>query len=112
MKKIEIKQIGPTSMFKTILFIGSVPLALMALIGIIISIIGVASGNTELLYFSVPYVVFPLFMIGIYGLMGMLVAYIYNKFANKFGGLELVIDEKSEENGPVKEQVIEEKLTN
>lgn len=108
MKKIEIKQIGPTSMFKTILFVGSVPLALMAFIGIIISIIGVASGNTELLYFSVPYIVLPLFMIGIYGLVGMLVAFIYNKFASKFGGLELVIEEKKEQNGVLKE----EKLTN
>ncbi|MBM6619160.1 hypothetical protein [Bacillus suaedaesalsae] len=108
MKKIEIKQIGVTSMFKTILFIGSVPLALMALIGIIITIVGVASGNTELLFFGVPYIVFPLFMIGIYGLMGMLVAYIYNKFASKFGGLELVIEEKSEQNVVIKE----EKLTN
>ncbi|MDQ0885079.1 flagellar biosynthesis protein FliQ [Paenibacillus sp. V4I9] len=90
--KIEIKSIGAKSMFKTTLYLASVPLGIMFLVGILALIIGIASGNSKSTMTFIPLVVMPFFMIIVYGLIGMLVSALYNFFANKFGGLELSIN--------------------
>lgn len=94
--KIEIKSIGATSMFKTILYIASIPLVLMLVFGVLSLIIGGASGNSSFVVGVIPLIIMPIIMLGLYGLLGMLIAVIYNFFASKFGGLELTI--KTQEN--------------
>lgn len=96
MKKIEIKEIGIKSAFKSTLYIAIVPLGIMAAIGLLMAIIGVAIGQGQLIILGIPYIIMPFFMMGIYGLLSMLTALVYNKFSTKFGGLELVIKEQNE----------------
>lgn len=96
MKKIEIKEVGPKSAFKTTLYIASIPLAILLFIGIIATIIGATTENGTVLEMGVLYIMMPFFMLAIYGLVSMLVALVYNKFTSKFGGLELVITEKND----------------
>jgi urea transporter len=96
MKKIEIKEIGIKNAFKITVYLTCVPLAIMAFIGVIIAIIGAVNGNGTMLAIGIPYTVMPFVMIGVYGLLSMLVALIYNKLSNKYGGLELVINIKND----------------
>lgn len=96
MKKIEIKEFGIKNAFKITIYIFSIPLVIMAFIGLIITIIGAFIGNSPMLFMGLPYVIMPFFMLGIYGLLSMLTALVYNKLAGKFGGIELVISEKIE----------------
>ncbi|MHA0858075.1 hypothetical protein [Paenibacillus sp. CMAA1364] len=98
MKRIEIKEIGAISAFKATLYIACIPLAIMSLIGILMTILGIVLGQTELLYIGIPYIIIPVFLLGIYGVFSMLIAVVYNKFTKKFGGLEIVIQEKVELN--------------
>jgi urea transporter len=95
MKNYEILEVNKKSIFKTTIYITSIPLSIMAIIGIIMCIVAFASGRTTLLFMGIPYIIMPIFMLFIYGLLSMLVALVYNKFAKKYGGLELRIVEKS-----------------
>lgn len=97
MKKIEIKKIYPASMFKSSLYMSALPLAIIAFIGLIITIIGAALQNEILLTIGLPYLGFPIVMLFVSGFINMLMAFIYNFFSRKFGGLELEIAEKNEE---------------
>jgi len=96
MKKFEIKKISIKSAFKVTLYLCSIPLALMSLIGIIISIIGVVIKEYTMLFFGIPYIIMPIIMVFLYGLFGMLGALIYNVLSRKFGGLELEIEDKND----------------
>lgn len=98
MKKIEIKEIGIKSAFKSTLYITIVPLGIMAAIGLLMTFIGVAIGQGQLLILGIPYIFMSFVMMGLYGLFSMLTALVYNKFSTKFGGLELVIKEQNELN--------------
>lgn len=100
MKSYEVIDVNKKSIFKTTIYVMSIPLAIMAAIGIIITIISVLTGNTAMLVFGIPYIVMPVFMLFIYGLLSMLMALVYNKFAKKFGGLELKLVEKSSSDNP------------
>lgn len=93
--KIEIKSLGTKSMLKTTLYIASIPLGIMFLVGIISLLIGAASGNSKNMMAFIPFIFMPFFMIIVYGLLGMLVSVVYNFFANKYGGLELTIHTKA-----------------
>ncbi|WP_379138356.1 hypothetical protein [Paenibacillus sp. sgz500958] len=95
MKNIELKKVGAVSAFKTTLYIASIPIAVMAVIGVIVSIVGAALGDASMLAMAIPFVVMPFIMLGIYGLFSMLMAVLYNFMAGKFGGLELVVTEKN-----------------
>lgn len=94
--KVEIKQVGIKSAFKTILYLMSIPMMLMMLAGGIITLIGALIHQTEMLIIGIMYLIFPIFLIGIYGALGMLVTLIYNTAANKFGGLELTLAKKED----------------
>lgn len=95
--KIEIKSLGVKSMFKTALYIASIPVGLMFVVGVVALIIGIASGNQSIVVTVIPFIVMPFIMIGLYGLFGMLLGVIYNFFAPKFGGLELTIKTQEQE---------------
>jgi hypothetical protein len=95
MKNYEILEVNKKSIFKTTIYIMIIPLSIMAFIGIIMSIVAFASGKKELLFVGIPYIIMPIFMLFLYGLLSMLVALVYNKLAKKYGGLELRIIEKS-----------------
>jgi hypothetical protein len=96
MKKIEIKEVGITSAFKATIYLSIIPCALLGLLGLILTIIGLGIGEKALLALGVPYLIMPVFMLLLYGLFSMLGALIYNVFAKKYGGLELKIIEKQD----------------
>ncbi|AJS59320.1 hypothetical protein [Paenibacillus sp. IHBB 10380] len=95
--KIEIKSLGVKSMFKTTLYIASIPAGLMFVIGVLSLIIGIASGNQSIVVAVIPFIVMPFIIIGLYGLLGMLLGVSYNFFAPKFGGLEITIKTQEQE---------------
>ncbi|MBP3965099.1 hypothetical protein [Paenibacillus lignilyticus] len=94
MRKVEIREIGTKSMFKTTIYLMIIPMALMAFIGLMITIIGAATGKGTLLVVGIPYLVIPFFLVFFYGALSMLVALVYSAFAKKFGGLELTLVDK------------------
>jgi hypothetical protein len=97
MKKIEVKKVAPTSAFKATMYLAFIPMGIIFLIGIISALVGVALGETEVLLFGIAYTFVPFIMLGIYGLLSILIALIYNLFAGKFGGLVLTINELDNE---------------
>jgi len=100
MRKMEIKRIGPRSAFKATLYLASVPLALFLVVGLLLSVIGASIGNTNLLMVGIPYIFMSFVMIFVYGLISMLASLIYNKFAGKFGGLEIEVVAEGGEGAP------------
>lgn len=99
MRKLEIKEIGIKSAFKTTLYTTSLPLACMTVIGILLSLLGVLSGNHTLTFVGLPYIIMPVFLVFLYGALSMLIALVYNKLSGKFGGLEItVVDKETGEN--------------
>lgn len=94
MKKIEIIKIGPKSAFKATLYFAIIPLSIMVALGFLVAIIGLAIGKPGLLAAGIPYIIMPVILIFVYGLIGMLSAFIYSKLATKFGGLEVTVVEK------------------
>ncbi|SFF14651.1 hypothetical protein SAMN04487969_11585 [Paenibacillus algorifonticola] len=96
MKKLEIKGIGTVSAFKATAYMMIIPSALLFLLGIILTMIAVVAQEPTLLALGIPYILMPVFLIGIYGAISMLVALLYGVLAKKFGGLELIVQEKTE----------------
>ncbi|ANY66861.1 hypothetical protein BBD42_10580 [Paenibacillus sp. BIHB 4019] len=96
MKKLEIKGIGTVSAFKATAYMMIIPAVLLFLLGIIFTLIGVVAQEPTLLAIGIPYILMPVFLIGIYGAISMLVALLYGVLAKKFGGLELIVEEKTE----------------
>jgi len=94
MKKLEIKEIGPKSAFKATIYFAIIPLALMAVLGFLIGVIGLAIGKPALLAAGIPYIIMPVILVFVYGLIGMLSAFIYSKLATKYGGLVVTVVEK------------------
>lgn len=93
MRRIEVKKVAPVSVFKALMYLMVIPMGILFLIGVISALVGVALGETEVLWFGIAYTFVPFIMLGIYGLLSMLIALIYNLFAGKFGGLVLTINE-------------------
>jgi putative exporter of polyketide antibiotics len=94
MKKIEIKEIGLKSAFKVTLYVMIIPVAIMFLIGLFMLLIGLATRQWILVGMGIPYMLMPVFLLGVYGALSMLISLLYNKLSGKFGGLELTIEEK------------------
>jgi len=105
MKRIEIVGIGKKSVFKTTIYLMIVPLSILFVIGFIMTIVSIVSTQPDMLIIGIPYMIMPVFMLIIYGLLSMLVALVYNKLASRFGGLELNIKEKGNELELTKEPV-------
>lgn len=104
MKRIEVKKVAPTSAFKATMYWAFVPMGIIFLIGIISALVGAALGETEVLLFGIAYTFVPFIMLGIYGVISMLIALVYNLFAGKFGGLVLTINELDNEMDKDKEE--------
>lgn len=92
--KIEIKEIRAESAFKVTLYMASIPIAFMMLVGIIMTIVGAVMSITQVLFIGIAYIAMPVFMLFIYGLFSLLMAVVYNACSKKFGGLEITIEEK------------------
>lgn len=97
MRKIEIKEIGIKSAFKATVYFLIIPAAIMLVIGFLVTVIGALAGNGTMALIGLPYIFMSIFMIGIYGALSMLTSLVYNKLTQKFGGLELVIQDSQEQ---------------
>lgn len=53
---------------------------------------GAVSQSPEILGVGIVYIIMPVFVIFINGLLYMLIAAVYNALANKFGGLEVELE--------------------
>lgn len=93
MRKIEFKKLEVGSVFKVVIYLMIIPMALMSLIGLLVAVIGGFFGAAEAALFGGIYLFMPFVLIFIYAGMAALVALIYNLFAKKFGGLEVYIDD-------------------
>lgn len=94
MKRIEIKKFVPRTVFKSVLFLSSIPILALIILNIIQFAAGTPQNKESSLLITIFYLVFsPL----AYGLVAMLLAVSYNWFASKFGGLEVEINEKGNE---------------
>lgn len=102
MKKLEIKGIGTISALKAVTYITIIPAALLFLIGLAMLLIGIAVGEPGLWGIGLAYTIMPVFIVGMYGVISMVIALLYGVLAKKFGGLELIVEEKNEFvfNGP------------
>jgi hypothetical protein len=96
MRKLEIKSIEAISAFKSTIYVSIIPLALISILGVLLTVIGMSTGETTLTIIGVTYIFLPLVMIVIYGLFSMLGAFIYSKLAAKFGGLEVTVVDKEQ----------------
>jgi len=94
MRKVEIAEITPMSAFKATIYILIIPFALMMLIGLFMVMIGIMTDQSAILFAGLVYVVMPIILIGIYGVICMLIALVYNLLARKFGGIELIVKDK------------------
>lgn len=96
-RRVELKKFAVGSVFKVIMYMMIIPIALFFMIGIVTTLIGVATQAYELvgigIFIGIGY---PIIFLLMYGLFGTLMALIYNAFAGRFGGLELTISEIEE----------------
>lgn len=97
MKKIEVRNLGVKSTFKTTIFMMIVPACLILFFGIIMLAVSFFIDDIEIKILAYTYLLLPVVMTVIYGLISMLTALIYNSLAKKFGGLVLSIDDKENE---------------
>lgn len=93
MKKLEIKSVGVVSMGKSVVYIMLIPMALLLLIGFFALLIGILISQSEVAIFGGIYMVVPIFILGFYGVVSMLIGLVYNWLAGKFGGLEITLTE-------------------
>ncbi|WP_432408806.1 hypothetical protein [Wukongibacter sp. M2B1] len=93
MKKLEIKKITPGSAFKVTMYFAIIPMIIIILVGIIALLIGISIQNSDISIFGGLYLIFPIFFLFIYGGFAALCALLYNVLSNRFGGLQIVINE-------------------
>ena len=97
MKKLEVKKIEIIPLMKVAVYILVIPVCLMFIVGLVLLLVGLASSNTILAITGLILGLFyPLLFLAIYIGMGALQGLIYNVLANKFGGLEIKVLEKTE----------------
>ena len=98
MRKIEIRRIGVLSTWKVTTYMMVLPAILCFLMGLAIALIGICSGQTEMIFMGILMaLVYPIMFVVIYGPMAMLMTLIYNLFSGKFGGLKITIKEEEPE---------------
>jgi hypothetical protein len=105
LRKIEIVDISKKSIFKTTIYLMSIPMSLMMVGGIITIIVSISIGEPTGLILGIPYLIMPVIIILIYALMSMLVALVYNKLAKRFGGLVLSVETRGEDSSGSSMQV-------
>ncbi|MTI47033.1 hypothetical protein [Sporosalibacterium faouarense] len=111
MRKLEVKQLGPGSVFKTVIYLMCIPMALFVLVGFIAMLIGIFTGEKFAAVFGGVYLFMPIVMILIYGGFAALVALIYNLFAQKFGGLEIHVEDEIPAYSAINEQAQDNEST-
>ncbi|MGM7702740.1 hypothetical protein ACSVDE_13510 [Pseudalkalibacillus sp. Hm43] len=94
MKKVLVNKLRAKNMFKITIYLTILPFGIMGVIGLFMTIIGAAIDQPPLLFMGISYIVMPVFLILIYGLLAMLNTVIYNKLSGKFGGMELYLTEE------------------
>jgi len=95
MKKIEIKSVNTKSAFKATVFMNLFTMGLMFLVGLILLLVGILLGNVALLGMGIGYLFMPVIGLGLSGLINMVNVLIYSKLAQKYGGLELDVEESN-----------------
>jgi len=95
MKSYEVLELNKKSVFKTMVYLMIIPSILIFIVGLGIVVVGILIKEPLTLVVGIPYMIMPVVLILIYGLVSMLVAWIYNKLAKRFGGLELKVVEKN-----------------
>jgi len=99
MRRLEIKNLIPGSVFKTFIYLMLLPSAILILVGLIMLLVGIFTKNIEIAIIAVVIaIIYPVILIGIYGGLAALQALIYNLCAKKFGGLKMLVEENTEEN--------------
>jgi hypothetical protein len=97
MKKVELKKFCVGSVFKVIMYMLIIPIALCFIISLIAIIIGLVTQEYEVVGIGVLMGIgYPIIFVLAYGLFGTLMALLYNGLAGKFGGLELMVSEIDE----------------
>ncbi|NBI29680.1 hypothetical protein [Chengkuizengella marina] len=97
MQKVEFKKFTPKSVFKAIIYLLIVPSSLFIVGGLITLLVGLAIGDSAIVGMAFAIMLlYPLMFIVFYGLFGMLYAVVYNALAQKFGGLEAMIESKED----------------
>ncbi|MTI67680.1 MAG: hypothetical protein FH753_13925 [Firmicutes bacterium] len=94
MKRIEIKKLDVKSVFKVLIYFALIPGVIMVLIGCIATFIGFITQESMAIFIGVGYMLMPILLVVFYGAFGSLFALLYNGLSNKFGGLELFIEDK------------------
>lgn len=91
MKKIEVKKLEALNVFKVLAYTLTGPVLLISTIGMMLTPGGI--GLVSVLFGGIV-------AIGFYGLLAMFITLFYNFFANKFGGLILMVEETTAEDEP------------
>ena len=96
MKRVKIKKIIPKTLFKAILFAGAIPYFLFLLFSLTSVLVGLSQNGSilNILYTIYFLLFFPL----ISGVMALVISISYNWLAQKFGGLEIEIEDSIENN--------------
>lgn len=97
MKRVEIKRFDPLNMGKVMVYMMIIPSALCLLAGIVMVPVGILMQKAETIVMgAIIGIVYPVMFIVMYGLIGIIQAYLYNWLADKWGGLIADIDDKGE----------------
>ena len=95
MKRVEIKRFDPLNMGKVMVYMMIIPSALCALVGFVMIPVGLMIGKGEVAFMgAVVGIGYPILFIVMYGISGIIGAYLYNWFAGKWGGLIADVDER------------------
>lgn len=94
MKKIEVRELGISSLVKVTLYFSIIPIALMIIVGVLAFIAGLISGERAAIVFGMLYLAMPIAVVIIYGVTMAIGGVLYNAFSSKFGGLEIFIKDK------------------
>lgn len=98
MKKIEVRSLGVKSLFKTTIYIMIIPAIIMLFFGIIMLVMSLFIDDFEIKFLAYTYLLLPIVVTVIYGLISMLIAVVYNGLSKNFGGLVISINDKNEKN--------------
>lgn len=94
MKRVEIRELGISSLVKVTLYFSIIPIALMIIVGVLAFIVGIISGERAAIVFGMLYLAMPIAIIAIYAITTAIGGVLFNALSSKFGGLEVYIKDK------------------
>lgn len=96
MKQIEIKRFDPLNVGKVTVYMMAIPAVICFLIGLVLIPLGIFFHHKQNIIMGIIICFgYPVLFIVVYGLMGIVQAYLYNWFSKKYGGLTIQVDEKN-----------------